>query len=134
VEIGDFSGEEKPGGIVLRGACKTCGETVARFVEDAAPQVPGDGPIVVTAEAGTFPSNPSYTSKQGQYLAFIHYSTKVNGQPPAESDFQRYFQVSPPTVHAMLVALEKRGFISRVPGRTRSISLNLQRDQLPDLE
>ena len=28
--------------------------------------------------------------KQGQYLAFIHYYTKVNGKPPAEADMQRY--------------------------------------------
>lgn len=75
-----------------------------------------------------------YTDKQGQYLAFIHYYTKVNGHPPAESDFQRYFQVSPPTVHAMLVTLEERGWISRVPGLARSLTLNLRRGQLPDLE
>lgn len=75
-----------------------------------------------------------YTDKQGQYLAFIHYYAKVNGQPPAESDFQRYFRVSPSTVHAMLVTLEERGWISRVPGLGRSISLNLRRGQLPDLE
>ena len=31
---------------------------------------------------------PRYTAKQGQYLAFIYYSTKVNGQPPSEAEMQ----------------------------------------------
>jgi hypothetical protein len=38
-----------------------------------------------------------FTAKQGQYLAFIHYYTKVNDCPPAEADMQRYFRVTPPT-------------------------------------
>jgi Mn-dependent DtxR family transcriptional regulator len=74
------------------------------------------------------------TSKQGQYLAFIYYYTKINCQPPAESDMQRYFRVSPPTVHNMVVTLSDRGFISREPGRGRSIQLLIDRDSLPDLE
>ena len=49
-----------------------------------------------------------YTPRQGQYLAFIHYYTKLNGRPPAEADMQRYFRVSPPTVHQMVLNLEER--------------------------
>ena len=49
-----------------------------------------------------------YTKKQGQYLAFIYYYTKLNGVPPAEVDLQRYFKVSPPPVHQMIMTLEKR--------------------------
>ena len=49
-----------------------------------------------------------YTSKQGQYLAFIYYYTKINGQAPAEADMQRYFKVSPPSVHQMVLTLEKK--------------------------
>ena len=75
-----------------------------------------------------------YTRWQGQFLAFIYYYTKLNGRPPAEADMQRYFQVSPPTVHQMVVTLERRGFIARVPGQGRSIRLLLPRDKLPDLE
>jgi hypothetical protein len=37
VEIVDFGGEEKPGGILLRGTCKICGSPVARYVENAEP-------------------------------------------------------------------------------------------------
>jgi Mn-dependent DtxR family transcriptional regulator len=47
-----------------------------------------------------------YTPRQGQYLAFIYYYTKLNGQPPAETDMQRYFRVSAPAVHQMVVTLE----------------------------
>ena len=75
-----------------------------------------------------------YTRRQGQFLAFIYYYTKLNGRPPAEADMQRYFQVSPPTVHQMVVTLERRGFIARVPGQGRSIRLLLPREKLPDLE
>jgi repressor LexA len=75
-----------------------------------------------------------YTRRQGQFLAFIYYYTKVNGRPPAEADMERYFQVSPPSVHQMVVTLERRGFIARVPGQGRSIRLLLPRDKLPDLE
>ena len=75
-----------------------------------------------------------YTRRQGQFLAFIYYYTKVNGRPPAEADMQRYFQVSPPSVHQMVVTLERRGFIARVPGQGRSIRLLLPREELPDLE
>jgi Mn-dependent DtxR family transcriptional regulator len=58
---------------------------------------------------------PKYTFKQGQYLAFIHYYAKLNGCAPAERDMQRYFKVTPPTVHQMVMTLEKQGLISREP-------------------
>ena len=75
----------------------------------------------------------SFTEKQGQYLAFIYYYTKVNGRPPAETDMQRYFRVTPPSVHQMVLTLEANGFIERIPGQGRSIRLLIPREQLPDL-
>ena len=39
------------------------------------------------------------TPKQGQYLAFLYYYTKVNRHAPAEADMQAYFGVTPPSVH-----------------------------------
>ena len=74
-----------------------------------------------------------YTKKQGQYLAFIYYYTKIHGYPPAEADLQRYFKVSPPSVHQMVLTLEKNGLIERVPRKARSIRLLLPREKLPDL-
>ena len=77
---------------------------------------------------------PAYTPKQGQYLAFIYYYTKLNGVPPAERDMQQYFRTSPPSVHQMVVTLEKRRLIERVPGQGRSIRLLVTRQDIPDLE
>ena len=74
------------------------------------------------------------TAKQGQYLAFIYYYSKSHGRPPAESDFQRFFRVTPPVVHQMIKTLHAHGFIDREPGKARSIMLRLTRAQLPDLD
>jgi len=79
-------------------------------------------------------SLPRYTPKEGQYLAFIYYYMKLHRQAPSELDMLKYFRVSPPAVHDMIVKLDKRGFISREPGKPRSIRLLLKLDQLPDLE
>jgi len=73
------------------------------------------------------------TAKQGQYLAFIYYYSKIHGRAPAESDFQRFFAVTPPVVHQMIKTLDARGFIEREPGKARSIRLRLTRPELPDL-
>lgn len=77
---------------------------------------------------------PEYTHKQGQYLAFIYYYTELHGVPPAEADMQRYFRKTPPTVHQMVLKLEEKGFISKIPRTPRSIQILLTREQLPDLE
>ena len=76
----------------------------------------------------------AYTPRQGRFLAFIYYYTRVNGRPPAERDMERYFKTSPSAVHQMLLTLQKRGFIERTPGQGRSIRLLLPREALPDLE
>ena len=77
---------------------------------------------------------PSFTAKQGQYLAFIYNYTKIHGQPPAESDLERYFRVSPPAIHEMIKTLERNGLITRIPGQARSIRLCVQPKNLPRLE
>jgi hypothetical protein len=79
-------------------------------------------------------SAPRFTEKQGQYLAFIATYTLLNRRPPAEADFQRFFQVTPPAVHQMVVELERRGLISRVPGQPRTIKVTLPDDELPRLQ
>ena len=79
-------------------------------------------------------STPKAAWRQGQCLAFIHYYTKLNGRPAAETDMQRHFGATPPTVHQMILTLEKRGWIERTPGAARSIRLRVPREQLPDLE
>jgi DNA-binding MarR family transcriptional regulator len=78
-------------------------------------------------------SHPDFTPKQGQCLAFIHACTLVNGRPPAEADMQRFFRVAPPSVHQMVVTLERAGWISRKPGLARSITILVKRCDLPEL-
>jgi Mn-dependent DtxR family transcriptional regulator len=78
--------------------------------------------------------NADYTPKQGQYLAFIYYYTKINRRPPAVADIQRYFRVSPPAAQQMILKLEEKGFISRVPRQARSITVLVPVEQLPPLE
>jgi DNA-binding MarR family transcriptional regulator len=74
-----------------------------------------------------------FTEKQGQYLAFIHAYTLVLGRPPAEADLQRHFRVTPPSVHSMVLTLERAGLISRQPGRARSITVLVDPNALPQL-
>ena len=74
-----------------------------------------------------------FTPKQGQYLAYIHAYTRLHRRPPAEADLRDYFQVSPPSVHQMLVTLERAGFIKRQPRVARSIELLVDPKSLPDL-
>jgi Mn-dependent DtxR family transcriptional regulator len=75
----------------------------------------------------------TFTPKQGQYLAFIHLYTRLHRRPPAETDMQEYFRVNPPSVHQMVLTLERAGFIVRQPGVARSIQLLVDPGQLPEL-
>ncbi len=74
-----------------------------------------------------------FTEKQGQYLAFIYNYTKIHGQPPAEWEMERYFRVSPASVHQMIVKLEKGGLLQRVPGQPRSLRVIVPVEELPHL-
>ena len=76
---------------------------------------------------------PPFTSTQGQYLAFIQAYTVLNDRPPAEADMQRFFGVTPPSVHRMVIELESRGLIRRRPGMARSIEVLVPPDDIPRL-
>jgi DNA-binding MarR family transcriptional regulator len=73
--------------------------------------------------AGVSLSAKTFTPKQGQYLAYIHLYTRLHRRPPAEADIQQYFRVTPPSVHQMVLTLERAGFIRRQPGAARSIEV-----------
>jgi repressor LexA len=83
--------------------------------------------------AGVSRPGKSFTPKQGQYLAFIHLYTRLHRRPPAEADMQQYFRVSPPSVHQMVLTLERAGFIKRQSRVARSIELLIDPEQLPKL-
>jgi Mn-dependent DtxR family transcriptional regulator len=55
-------------------------------------------------------------------------------RPPAEADMQRHFRVSPPSVHQMVITLERLGLIRRQPGVARSIELVVAPENLPILK
>ena len=46
---------------------------------------------------------------------------------------QRFFQVTSPSVHQMVLSLEKAGLITRQPGIARSITLTIDPADLPEL-
>jgi DNA-binding MarR family transcriptional regulator len=75
----------------------------------------------------------AFTPTQGQYLAFLYAYSQLNRRPPAERDFQEYFQVTAPSAHNMILTLERLGFIRRTPGAARSITLLLPPESLPIL-
>lgn len=80
------------------------------------------------------PGKQRFTEKQGQYLAFIYAYLRMFRCSPAETDMQRHFQVSPPSVHQMVVTLERNGLIRRQPGVARSIELLVPPEEIPILE
>jgi Mn-dependent DtxR family transcriptional regulator len=83
--------------------------------------------------AGVSPSAKAFTPKQGQYLAFIHHYTRLHRKSPAETDMQEYFCVSPPSVHQMVLSLERAGLIKRQPRTPRSIEVLVDPKDLPEL-
>lgn len=106
------------------------------LIEDESTE-PGDVPEPASASPRKPPGrdeSPPFTHLQGQYLAFIHTYTKLHRVPPAEADMQRYFGVTPPSVHRMVRTLARDGFIARVPGKARSIGVQVPPGQLPELE
>jgi len=78
-------------------------------------------------------SEQTFTEKQGNYLAFIYAYSEINGVAPAQTDLQRYFRVSPPTVHQMIKKLHEKGLIDRTAGAPRSIKVLLDPSELPIL-
>ena len=68
------------------------------------------------------------TKRQLDYLLFIRKYITRYGRAPAESDIERHFLVSAPSVNQMMQMLERRGFITRQPGVPRSARLCIDLD------
>ena len=75
-----------------------------------------------------------FSGLQGRYLTFIHNYTQVHGVPPSEYDMLTFFKTSPPTIHQMVLTLERKGFIERAPGQARSIKVLVPAAELPPLK
>lgn len=75
-----------------------------------------------------------FTRKQGQYLTFIYYYKKLNRKSPSFRDFEVYFETSPANVNSMIKTLEKKELITKKKRISRSIELNIDKSELPELE
>jgi hypothetical protein len=76
------------------------------------------------------------TRQQGQFLAFIREYMMRNeaGVAPTHAILQQFFNLTAPSVNSMLIRLEKRRFIRRVPGKARAIELTISTDRIPKLD
>ena len=77
---------------------------------------------------------PAKARSKQEYLAFIYAYSRMFRRPPAEADMQCHFRVSPPSVHQMVLTLERVGLIRRHPGVPRSIELLVAPENLPILK
>jgi hypothetical protein len=102
----------------IDGALRTLGAVVV--AERPLPSSRSDGP----------------THQQGQFLAFIREYTARNysGVAPRHVDFQKFFNLTAPSVNSMLIRLEQRGFIRRIPGKARAIELVIDPRLIPPLD
>lgn len=73
----------------------------------------------------------AFTPTQGRYLAFVHAYTSLHGLPPSEAEIAAAMCVAPPSVNQMVKNLERRGLISRQPGRPRTIRVLTPEDEIP---
>src|SRR5512147_1971436 len=76
-------------------------------------------------EAGALPRFHPYL--------FAHVRTAAR-RSRHSAPFPRQSAVSPPSVHQMIVTLERNGFIRRQPGVPRSIEILVPTESLPILE
>ncbi|MER9255925.1 MarR family transcriptional regulator [Mesorhizobium sp. M0598] len=58
----------------------------------------------------------------------------LNGRWRAERDRQSFFGVTAPSVHQMVLTLERAGLIRRQPALARTIELLIEPDSLPRLQ
>lgn len=75
---------------------------------------------IIQDVAQTSNAQETPTKRQLEYLLFIAKYIRRYGRAPAESDIERHFLVSAPSVNQMMQMLERRRFISRQPGVPRS--------------
>ena len=76
----------------------------------------------------------TFTHRQGQFLAFIHLYRRLHRRGPAETDMVKFFGVTPPTAHGMVVKLEELRLVTREAGVARSIRVAIPEDEIPRLE
>ena len=84
------------------------------------------GPPEATTESNAAAHHP--TKRQLDYLLFIRKYIARYGRAAAESDIERHFLVSAPSVNQMMQMLERRGFVTRQSGVPRPARLCIDLD------
>ena len=84
--------------------------------------------------AAPLPGGPR--DKAEEFLAFIREYMLRNeaGVAPTHAAFQQFFNLTPPSVNSMLIRLEQRGFIRRIPHQARAIELTVAPELIPPLD
>ncbi|WP_375655174.1 transcriptional repressor LexA [Bartonella sp. AA83SXKL] len=64
------------------------------------------------------------TCKQYELLLFIHNHIKETGVPPSFEEMKNALELSSKSgIHKLIIALEQRGFIRRLPNRARAVEV-----------
>jgi hypothetical protein len=95
---------------------------------------PKETPITKSNSKRKSEKDANFTARQGQFLAFIHLYQKLHRRAPAELDLRKFFLISPPSVHSMIVKLDELGLITREAGVARSMRITVPVEQIPELE
>jgi len=70
------------------------------------------------------------TKKQSELLRFIHERLKEDGVPPSFDEMKDALDLrSKSGIHRLIMALEERGFIRRLPNRARALEVLRMPDQ-----
>ena len=73
------------------------------------------------------------TTKQKELLVFIHARLQETGVPPSFEEMKEALDLqSKSGVHRLIMALEERGFIRRLPHRARAIEVIKLPDAMAD--
>jgi hypothetical protein len=120
----------------LQGIPRDVQELIGSSVEAISESLRTIHSVCPVDKAAAPPVGKGPTRQQGQFLAFIREYVMRNsaGIAPSHADFQRYFNLTPPSVNSMLIRLEQRGFIRREPGVARAIELVVEPDWIPPLD
>src|SRR3984885_14816188 len=78
----------------------------------------------LTGTSGSGGGPPMLTKKQHELLRFIHERLKETGVPPSFDEMKEALDLrSKSGIHRLIMALEERGFIRRLPNRARALEV-----------
>jgi repressor LexA len=87
-------------------------------------QEPGRDWQAIAGSGNGWKSKPMLTKKQSELLRFIHERLKETGVPPSFDEMKDALDLrSKSGIHRLIIALEERGFIRRLPNRARALEV-----------